>query len=95
MDGKNLHKSLHVLEEKITQLLACYKDREALVNKLQDENTYLRAQIANDLAEVSGASNNLQSTTFAGTSNKTKEWEHTLAHCIDDVDQCIAYLEQL
>jgi hypothetical protein len=95
MESATLHARLQVLEAKITALLANYKHKEALVEQLQAENKQLKEQLSNDLGGGPDAPNNLPTTTFAGVSDETKRWAHTVEGYIDEVDQCIAYLEQL
>jgi flagellar capping protein FliD len=90
---EQLHANIRQLEHKLTQLKDTYNQQKLLIEKLKQENERLKRLSQQKQQNASAYdSSKLQGT--LQPNEKEGDMRQLLAHYIQQLDQCIAFLEQ-
>jgi uncharacterized coiled-coil protein SlyX len=95
MNNTTLHTRVQYLEQKITELLASYREQKESIQQLRDKNALLMQQLTNKAETAYHLVSGLVPNTIAKNKTQLMDWEATLDAYISDIDKSIAYLEKM
>ena len=95
MNSKELQASVQYLAQKVKALLEHYKDQQAAMQQLKQENAQLKQQATKHGNTGHDFSNQPKTGTITVDEAQASAWKSSIDSYIRDIDKSIAYLEQL
>lgn len=90
-----MHAHVQYLEQKVTELLAGYREQQELIQQLSDKNERLMQQMTSKAETRNTLLGNLTTSTIVKQETKQKDWEAMLDDYIKGIEKSIVYLEKI
>lgn len=95
MNSEELQTGIQALGQRLRELLGHYKEQQRVLQQLQKENEQLRRGAGNSNTSPVSFSKSPESGTITRSEEQVRELDNSIDSYIEDIDRCIAYLEQL